>query len=99
MTRKRWIWDAKLKELVPFEDFQREPTSAYVRGDYEAYKSMKTGEMVDGRAAHREHLKRHSLVEIGDSYDKGLPPPKPIQSPPGLKRAIAEVVYQKLRYK
>ena len=96
--RKRWIWDAKTKDLVPYEEFYAEPVSAYIRGDYQPYQSMKTGEMIEGRSAHREHLKRHSLVEIGDAFDKSPPKPKPIQSPAGLKETLARVVYEKLRY-
>lgn len=96
--RKRWIWDAKTKELVPIEEYDR-PTGPFVMGDIAAYQSMKTGEMIEGRAAHREHLKRHSLVEIGDAYDKNPPQPKPIESPKGLRETLARVVYEKLQYK
>ena len=99
MTRKRWIWDATLKDLVPIEEFNREPVAPFVMDDAKPYKSMATGEMIVGRAQHRDHLKRHSLVEIGDAYDKGVPKPKPIQSPPGLKETLARVVYEKLQYK
>jgi hypothetical protein len=95
--RKRWVYING--QAIPIEDYTPEPKAAYVRGDLQAYQSMKTGEMVEGRAAHREHLKRHSLVEIGDAWDKSPPKPKPIESPKGLRETLARVVYEKLQYK
>lgn len=95
--RKRWVYVNG--EAVPIEDYQAPIAGPFVWDDLKAYKSMATGEMVEGRAAHKEHLKRNRLVEVGDAYDKGVPQPKPLNSPPGLRKAIAEAVYSKLRYK
>jgi hypothetical protein len=98
MARKRWIWDAQTKELVPIEDYEARPSAGFfISPDYQPYRSMATGEMVEGRAAHREHLKRNNLVEVGDAYDKGVKP-KPIPVAPGLKETIARIVYEKARY-
>ncbi len=36
------------------------------------YKSMRTGEMITSRRNHRDHLKRHELVELGDISAEGL---------------------------
>jgi hypothetical protein len=41
-----------------------------VMGDIQPYRSMATGEMIDGRAAHRNHLKTHGLVEVGNEQPK-----------------------------
>lgn len=30
------------------------------------YRSQETGEMITSRSAHREHLKRHRLIEVGN---------------------------------
>jgi len=53
-----------------------------------------TGEMIDGRKAHREHLKRHNLVVAEQSSARP-------QKPDGgqLKEQLARQVYEKLRYK
>lgn len=69
---------------------------AMVMGDIQPYQSMVTGEMITSRSQHREHLKRHSLVEIGNET-KYLTKREPIKPPPGLKQTIAEVVNCKLR--
>lgn len=34
--------------------------------DIQPYQSMVTGELIGSRSQHREHLKRHNLVEIGN---------------------------------
>lgn len=97
--RKRWIWDKATMALVPIEDYEARPSAGFfVMGDAQPYRSMVTGEMVEGRAQHREHLKRHDLVEIGDAWDKTPPKPRQIESPPGLKETIARIAYEKLRY-
>lgn len=42
-------------------------TSAYYFADKDAYWSPLDGSVVEGRAAHREHMKRHDVVEVGDA--------------------------------
>lgn len=37
--------------------------------DIEPYQSMITGEMITGRAQHRDHLKRHGRREVGNEYE------------------------------
>lgn len=37
-----------------------------VIGDIEPYQSQVTGEIITSRSKHREHLKQHDCVEIGD---------------------------------
>jgi hypothetical protein len=66
-------------------------------GDIKPYKSMIDGSMIGSRSHHREHLRQHGCVEVGN--DSSLKRERgPLQSPPGLKEAIARNVYQKLRY-
>ena len=40
--------------------------SLYIIPDIKPYKSMLTGEMITSRSKHREHLKAHNCVEVGD---------------------------------
>jgi hypothetical protein len=58
--RRRFIWDAKLKELVEVP-IGRVPTVAapYVHPDLPGYESPVTGLWVEGRRARREDLKRN----------------------------------------
>jgi len=63
-----------------------------VRGsqDIEPYKSMVTGEMVSSRTRHRQILREHKLVEVGNEthYLKS----QPITTPPGLKDTLIREV-------
>lgn len=67
-----------------------------VVADYQPYRSMVTGEMIEGRKAHKEHLKRHNVVEVGNDLDKASPKPQTL--PGGLKEKVARAVYDKLHY-
>lgn len=66
--------------------------------NYKPYKSMITGEMIEGRKQHREHLKRHGVVEAHDMV-KEKPTPKPNMPDARLKEQIARQVYEKLSYR
>ena len=84
--------------MIPKDEYtaSHEPQHM-VMGDIKPYKSMVTGEIIEGRKQHREHLKTHNVVEVGDAFDK--PTPKPYYTPDkGLKERIARQVYEKLRY-
>jgi len=91
----RYIQDPKTHKLIPADEYYlQESTSAYILTDYQPYVSMVTGEMIEGRKAHREHLKRHNLVVAEQSSARP-------QKPDGgrLKEQLARQVYEKLRYK
>lgn len=68
-----------------------------VMPDIKPYRSMIDGTMITSRSQHREHLRAHGCVEIGNdsSLFKG---PEPLRSPSGLKETIARLTYEKLRY-
>lgn len=91
MTRRRWIQYPGSKELVEVEVSAQAPmsTGPFIRGDYEPYKSMVTGETVNGRRAHREHLLRHNVTEVGNDFDKR--PQKAITTPGGVKETLIDV--------
>lgn len=43
---------------------EAKPLRRQIMPDIPAYESTITGEMIEGRAAHREHLRRHGYVEV-----------------------------------
>lgn len=45
--------------------FKRVKSCEIIR-DIEPYQSLKTGEMITSRSKHREHLKEHNLMEVGN---------------------------------
>lgn len=94
--RKRYIQDPKTHELIPAEEWESPARAGYyVMPDIQPYQSMVTGEMVGGRRQHREHLKAHGVVEVGNSFDKATP--KPYEPPKGLKEQIIRAAHQHLR--
>lgn len=66
-------------------------TAPHVMQDIEPYRSVVTGELIGGRHQHREHLKRHNLVEIGNEpvKERKRVPLPPLA--PDIKRTIAEL--------
>lgn len=46
--------------------------SPTIIGDIQPYNSIVTGELITSRARHREHLKQHDLVEVGDQKPASL---------------------------
>jgi hypothetical protein len=95
--RTSYVFDRDTMRLVPKDEFYAARVSGpMVIPDIGAYRSMCDGTMVEGRRAHREHLAKHGVVEVGDAFDKAIP--KPVQTPQGLKEQIARAVYDKLRY-
>ena len=79
------------------KDYIPEPRSEiHVIPDIKPYQSMITGEWITSRSHHREHLKMHDCVEIGNDSSLNRKP-QPLQSPPGLKQTIIEIANEKLR--
>jgi hypothetical protein len=62
--------------------------------DIEPYRSMVTGEMVQGRRQHRDHLRAHGLVEVGN--ERGAPPPSTDTSwvKPALREEFNRMKFQ-----
>lgn len=98
MTRQRYIQDPITHKLIPAEEWyanRTEPNAPMVMPDLQPYRSMVTGEEIGGRRQHREHLKAHNVVEVGNSFDKATP--KPIAPPKGLKEHVIRAVHQHYR--
>lgn len=68
-----------------------------VMSDIGGYVSQVDGTYIESRSKHREHLKRHRMVEVGNDVPMQH---RKIEAPNSeqRKRNIAEQVYQKLRY-
>lgn len=93
--KSRYVYDSK-GEIIYAEErgivklnrmAEQVDAGYYVMGDIEPYRSMADGSMIMSRSRHREHLKQHGCVEVGN--DSSLySTPKPLASPPGLKEEI-----------
>lgn len=97
-VRGSFVWCPVTKSMVPKEDYYEamEVHAPMVMGDIQPYQSMATGEMIQSRSRHREHLKQHGLVEVGNET-KYISQRKEIEPPKGLKQRIAEIARDKLK--
>lgn len=88
--------DGELVEVSP--NYVAEPRADYhVLDDINPYRSMIDGKEITSRSHHREHLRMHGCIEVGNDSSLGKWR-GPLKSPPGLKELIARNVYSKLRY-
>lgn len=71
--RGRYIQDPVTHKLVPadeyYETVQPINQAPAILSDYKPYRSMVTGEMIDGRRQHNEHMKRHNVV-VAEGQEK-----------------------------
>jgi len=96
-VRGSWVWDNAQGKMVDKNEYVREEVNApVVLGDIQPYRSMATGEMITSRSTHRNHLKQHGLIEVGNET-KHLEKPQP-KADNRLKEQIASEVYAKLKY-
>lgn len=70
-----------------------------VVSDISGYVSQVDGSWIDSRSKHRNHLKQHRMIELGNDVPTQH---KPIEisrkSNEARKRQIAEMAYEKLKY-
>lgn len=91
MAKQSFIQDPITHKLIPRDEYvSRGPSGPFVMGDITPYKSMITGEIVQGRRQHREHLRQHGCIEVGNEK---LTPSKPVvPSMDDYRRSVAEVM-------
>lgn len=75
-----------------------EPTSApsasraaYIIPDIQPYQSTIDGSMIKSRSHHREHLRQHNCIEIGN--DRPSPPKQEITALRGLREELSARIY------
>lgn len=66
-----------------------------VQSDISGYISQIDGSWIDSKSKHRSHLKQHGCIEVGNETQKNETP----KHDPKLKQRIAEIAYDKLRYR
>ena len=67
MRKTYVIRDGKL-----VEKHQARSRMLNVIGDIEPYESIITGEQIGGRRQHRDHLRDHGCIEVGNEQPKGM---------------------------
>lgn len=96
MTRGRFRYDPETQKVIPIEDWrakygygerpkQSDLPAPMIIGPLKEYRSMITGEMITDRAQHREHLKQHNKIEVGNEYG-------PLERPSRQMRPVGQDV-------
>lgn len=62
----------------------------YVMGDIQPYQSMIDGSYIESRSKHRQHLKAHGCIEVGNEKQQVKAPTPPA----GRKEALMRAAYQ-----
>lgn len=90
MKHRHFVWFKG--NWVPVDRYARpsQPAGPLVIRDIEPYKSMVTGERIPGRRQHRDHLRAHGCIEVGNEF-KVPERPKPRNVEADVKR-----VYDKM---
>lgn len=74
--KRRFIYPSDGSEPFEVSDSYVPTPRVHVVGEIQPYQSMVTGETITSRSQHRDHLKRHGKVEIGNDIASALPKPR-----------------------
>ena len=87
-----FVYDSEQGKVVPREEFHREPKQrgVMIQSDLQPYKSMVNGQMIEGRAQHRAHLKQHRMIEVGNEKLTRYEPKSTINVRAALRRAWSD---------
>ena len=99
-TRGSFVFDPETNKLVPKDEYygsSAQVNAPMVQADIAGYKSMVTGEWIGSRSTHRQHLKEHRLVEIGNEVKAHTTKQAPKVDREAIKRDI-HTAMQKLGY-
>ena len=68
MPRQSYIYDERLKKMVPKEQYYADPadTGYYIQPDIEPFRSIIDGEVISSRRDLRNHMKKHNVVPTAE---------------------------------
>ena len=100
--RQTFRWSEAEKTLLPLEEWLNKygeytNTAHIIIRDIQPYQSQINGKMITSRSQHRNHLRDHGCIEVGNDSSIQNPVYKPPGSPPGLKEKIIQAVNQHTR--
>lgn len=74
MPRKTYVYDKDSRKMVEKGDIAPESRAFFVIPDINEYRVVgpEAGKVITSRSKHREYLRRHNLVEVGDQKPKWM---------------------------
>jgi hypothetical protein len=99
VKRGSYVYDKEKGELVPKEEYYSRTVSnaPMIQADIAGYQSQVTGEWIGSRSTHRQHLKEHRLIEVGNEIKAHTTRQAPKVDRESIKRDI-HTAMQKLGY-
>lgn len=87
------------KKTGEFYEVRRSETDNIVNiiGDIPAYESVITGETIEGRRAHREHLKQHGCQEVGNEGHPSTYKPKDVTKTDEYRRGVRDDIRRAIK--
>ena len=82
-------WELKMQMMA-----RKAPS---VMSDIEPYQSQVDGSWITSRSKHREHLKQHRMIEVGNDVSFKHKTIEPVANEK-RKQALGRAVYEKLKY-
>lgn len=79
------------------EMMKRQVTAPMVMTDMQPYRSMIDGRMITSRSQHRDHLKSHGCIEVGNET-KYLKPKEKIDLTPESKAARKQKIIEQVNH-
>lgn len=97
MTRRRYIYDSlhdKMVEVTEDNSKSRKNQGPQIMPDIAPYKSMIDGRIITSRSRHREHLKDHGCIEVGNEVEYLVKNRIKPEAPPGLREELIKAAYK-----
>ena len=87
--------DRTTGKLIPKSEHTPSVTNApMVMSDIQGYKSQVTGEWIGSRSQHREHLRQHKLLEVGNEIKHHMNNRPEFKPAGNIKQDIANAMHR-----
>ena len=80
-------------KLIEKSKYYRDPVAPIIMPDIQPYKSMADGSMITSRSHHREHLRQHNCIEIGNETMETKPTPVKDNRKEVLREQLANMTH------
>jgi hypothetical protein len=92
--KRRWVYDDQGNAYEIGQKPVTDPNAPMVMPDIQPYQSMADGSWITSRSQHREHLKAHGCIEIGNEVDHLMKPRQLDVDPQHRKELLVAQIQQ-----
>ena len=95
--KRRFVQIGEELREVPLDWYPDPRADHHIMPDIRPYRSMIDGRQIGSRSTHREHLREHNCIEVGNETKHLMRDVKPLRSPPGLKDTLIRAADKHLK--